>query len=179
MDVAHALMYLGGHVADGVAVLIHELAVALSLFDRVDVFSLHVLDEGLLQGLVFADLADHGWNLLHPNEPARVVPPVAGDDDELVPVWPDHDGLEQALLANALSQLVQGLGVECLAGLARIGPDAGNVDEPGFLVGPDAGILGDGSQLLPDLHFCDVGSLSHGRAAPLRDCGSLQPLRSE
>src|SRR5438132_705091 len=78
------------------------------LFEWLEVGTLQILDEGLLQRLAVVGLADDGRYAARPGELRRSEPALA--DEELVAaLWPrsDHDRLQDPLLPDRCGELVE------------------------------------------------------------------------
>ncbi len=64
-----------------------------------------------------------GMNVRHPGLLGRPQPPLSGNQLVMLPLPPDGQGLQNAMAADGLGQLVQPLGIKNFPGLGRIGHD--------------------------------------------------------
>lgn len=65
---------------------LHELFVALRLFQRIQVLPLEVLDEGNFHGLLVGNFPDDDGDFVQPQHPCRTPAAFAGDDLVVQPV---------------------------------------------------------------------------------------------
>ncbi len=111
-------------------VALDQLAVALGLFERVEVLALDVLDQRQLGGRQFIDVADDRRDRMEPRPLRRPPATLAGDDQIAVVVGPKQDRLEHAALADRFCEFVERLLVELHPRLIGVGPNPGNLDLP-------------------------------------------------
>ncbi len=105
---------------------VHHL-ISSSLFDRVKVVTLEVLNQGQFHHLPVGDILDDGWNALDTG-PLRGSPATfAGDDLVATFCRANDDWLEYPLAFHRSSQFFEFLGIEDDARLERIGSDQLNV----------------------------------------------------
>ena len=92
-------------------------------FDWVEVFTLDVLDEGELEGLLRGHVLDEHRDVSEAKLARRAEPSFTGDEDVAGSIWVgSHDeGLQDPLLADADHELIEGRVVEVLAGLIGVG----------------------------------------------------------
>src|SRR5690606_29507682 len=113
-----------GEIVLAVVKLLDEIFVARRLFQRIEIGTLHVLDDRDLERFLVADLEQRDRNVMHARALRRAPAPLAGDDLVLVFLAADRtdeDRLENALLADRRGKIVELLGVENLARVFWIG----------------------------------------------------------
>ena len=107
-------------------VLVHELLHRVRRFDGIEVLALQVLDEADLADLALGILLDDGGDGGEPCHACRTVATFARDDHvAAVGRRVDHDGTDDAVLADGACEVVEGALIEDLAGLIGIGVDVG------------------------------------------------------
>jgi hypothetical protein len=130
-DVRPGTAYLARQLLVGGAEIVEELLVRGSLFERVELLAVQVLDQGVSEELVVLSLLDDRTDLGQPGALAGPPPPLT--HDELVPTGPgraDDHRLEQADFADRLRELLKGLFVEGPPRLPGIRRDRGDLDLP-------------------------------------------------
>ena len=121
-DLARQLLVRGAEV-------IKKLLVGCGLFERIELLTVQVLDQGVPEEFVVLSLLDDGADLGQPGPLAS--PPSTLTHDELVPAGPgrtDDHRLQQADLPDRLRELVECLFVEGPPRLPRIRRDRGDLD---------------------------------------------------
>src|SRR6185295_14955132 len=108
----------------GMRIILDEPPVGLRLLDRIEVLALDILDQGDLERLLVAELADDGGDLVQPRALRRAPAPLAGDDLEAVAVRANDDRLDDAARLDGGGELDQGLLLEDAARLAGMRLDA-------------------------------------------------------
>ena len=124
-NVAAALADHAGNVVLAVAEIADQRTVALRLFERIKVGTLHVLDDGKLQGFLVARFDDDDGHFVQAGTLRRAPAPFAGDDLESVgraAHRPRHDRLNHAALAQRRGQFIQLNVGEDAPRIARIRP---------------------------------------------------------
>ncbi len=109
----------------GVSVIANQPVVGLRELDGVEVLALDVLDQRELEGGLDAHVLHDDERVPDAGALKCAPAPLAGDELELVaPGYaPDHQRLDEAVLADALRQLVELVRVEVLPGLPFPGDD--------------------------------------------------------
>jgi hypothetical protein len=104
-----------------VAVFLEQPLEAARRLDGVEVLALEVLDQGRLEGLGVAELAHEDGHLVEARA-LRCAPPALARDDLVAAgaALADEDGLEDADLADALRELVEGRLVEVRSRLPAV-----------------------------------------------------------
>ena len=102
-------------------------------FHGVEVFPLDVLDEGDFQQAVVGDFADHHRNHGDFGKFGRAQPSFAGHQLVVAVDVADHQGLDNPVGPDGLSQFLQPNVLEDAPGLKGIGPDLVNRDGEGRL----------------------------------------------
>ena len=131
---------------------IHHLPEPTRPFDRVEVLALEVLDEGELEHVVVGDLRpDDGRNGPQSGFAGRA--PASLPRDELVAVFdlPNDHRLEDAVVQDALPELIDCRRPEVHAGLVRVGSDRVEFDLTGVL--RPAGVRKKRSEATPKSSF--------------------------
>ncbi|HEX3110581.1 MAG TPA: hypothetical protein VHU41_15910 [Thermoanaerobaculia bacterium] len=90
-----------------VAVLAEKPRVALSLFERVEIVALQVLDNLHLERLLVVEILDHHRHFGELDALRCAIPPLAGDELVTLTSRPDEYRLQNAVLADRLGQLGQ------------------------------------------------------------------------
>ena len=146
-DVRPRPPYLSCQFVVGGGEVVEQLLIGGGLFQRVELFPVQVLHEGLTEQLVVGRAAHDGRDMLQAGLLAGTPPALS--HDQLEPArhdLSDHDRLEQADLANGGGKFLQGVLVKVLPWLARVRRDRtdGDLIEVGpidlvLLPGHDAG----------------------------------------
>ncbi len=89
-----------------VAVQLDQGVQPVGFLENVEVLALEVLDQGDLHGLVFGDIELDAGQLLQADVLRGDEPALPGDDLEPVAHGPDKDGLENALGADRIHELL-------------------------------------------------------------------------
>src|SRR5512143_3043409 len=111
------------------AELFGEVLEGLGLFDRIQVGALDVLDERQLEQLLVAGAAHDAGHGLEPGAAGGLPAAIAGDDGVGAAIsGRDNERLDNAVLPDGSSQLLQLLFAEGLARLARVADDGINGD---------------------------------------------------
>ena len=130
-DVGAAFADLGRHLLLRQPIMIHQLLIGFTLFDRVQVFALQILDQRhLCHGSVIIGRNDRR-HCLEPCEVRRPQTALAGDELILkvaVLVTVAHrDRLDQSFFLDGSRQIFQRLKIKLAARLPGIGMDLGNI----------------------------------------------------
>ena len=99
---------------------LHELFVALRLFQRIQVLPLEVLNKGNFHGLLVGNFPDDDGDFVQPQHPCRTPAAFAGDDLVVQPVGAHQNGLEHAVALNGVRQRRNCLFAENLSGLISV-----------------------------------------------------------
>jgi hypothetical protein len=121
--------YLARQFLVGGTEIIKKLLVGRGLFERIELLTVQVLDQGVPEEFVVLSLLDDGADLGQPGPLAS--PPSTLTHDELVPAGPDRTDdhrLQQADLPDRLRELVERLFVEGPPRLPGIRRDRGDLD---------------------------------------------------
>ena len=118
-----ALADLGGDEFLRQLKLADELRVAEGFFDGIEVFALEVFDERHLEDGAIVGFADEDGDFSEPGELGRAPAPLTGYQFKVLPLRPDHERLNDPLLADGIGELAKRLGGKILARLERAGAD--------------------------------------------------------
>ena len=117
---AAGLAYAPGGLLLGEAVAVHQRLEAGGFLHGVQVLPLEVLHHGQLSGLAVIGLHHQDGDFGETCQTRR--PPAALACDDLIVAalqTADREGLQDAVLPDGLRQLLQRVGIKCLAGLGR------------------------------------------------------------
>jgi hypothetical protein len=103
---------------------LQETLVSGGLFHGIEVFTLEVLDEGQLEGLVTGDLPNDDRDGFEPETGGGSKASFSRDQDVVIAMLADDQRLNHAVLSDALTELFKGLVVEVLAGLLGVRRDS-------------------------------------------------------
>ena len=124
-DVTSAFADDLGDLFLAVAEFIDQRTIAVRLFERIEIGTLHILDDGKLQRFGVGRLNDDDGNLVQPGALRRAPAPFASDDLEHVgraAQRSHHDWLNDAAFAQRSGEFVElGCG-ECTPRITRIRP---------------------------------------------------------
>src|SRR5688572_23253292 len=111
-------------------VLLNELSKAFRFFDRVEVFTLNVLDQRDLGRGRIVELANDGGDRVKPCPLCRAPAALTGDDLEALAVRSQQDRLQYSTLGNGIGEFLDRLFLELNARLLWIGADSPDLDFP-------------------------------------------------
>ena len=116
-----------GHRVLGAAEPLHQQGIGIGLFQRVQVRTLDILDDGDFQHLEIVHRPVENRHLGQPGQLGRAPAPLAGDDlphPVLAGLGPHQNGQQHPLVADRGGQFVQLGRVELFTGLVGIGLQA-------------------------------------------------------
>ena len=102
------------------------MAEALSLFDRIEVGTLEILDQSKLEDILIRDIADDCRNLLEPRKLRRLIASLPCHNLVGAACLAYKNRLQHAMLLDGISKLLELLLIELLAGLVGIRLDLGD-----------------------------------------------------
>lgn len=105
----------------------HEL-VGLRFFDRAQVVSLNILDQGQFEHVLIGNVLDDGRDLVDGCTLAGAPAPFSGDDLVTGLRGPDDDRLEDTLFTNRGGELIELVRLEAESRLKRVGVNTIDVD---------------------------------------------------
>ena len=117
-----------GNIVLRMAVTLDELAIALRLFDRVQVLALYVLDQRNLGRSRIVNLTNDRRNGVQAGALRCAPPAFARDDLEPITMGTKEDRLKNTAFGDRIGELVDRFFLELHPRLFRVGADAPNLD---------------------------------------------------
>src|SRR5262249_47741349 len=118
----------------GIAKFIDEVSICSSLFNRVEIFALKVLDQRQLQNARIRHLFYYCGDFMESGELGCPPSTLTGDELKAIAAAPDDDGLNYAVSLERGSQLLKFFLSKNLAGLNFVGVDLLDADLDEILI---------------------------------------------
>jgi len=99
---------------------IRQGLVGMGEFDWIQILALNILYDGQLESVCARDVGDNGWNCFASGLLTRSKSPLAHDEFESLTRASHNDGLQHAMQADGLRELVESSFVELAARLFRV-----------------------------------------------------------
>lgn len=113
---------------------IHQSADAGSLFERVQILTLQVFNQGGFHPLLLVKLPHNAGNGRQAGHAGRTVTALAGHDTVTGAFPHQQQGLQYTGLADTVAQCLQGFGIKMITGLVGVGIDLVNGNLQRFVI---------------------------------------------